>query len=212
MARRGHPALRSARRDIKAMPDAAQDDIAALRKDVAALELRAEQIGQAMLYRLVPTLGEPAASPPRSAIRHNIAVLLARARKDCSATDRSRIRAVVWQNRTEAERVRHRSRREHAYGKRSAWKNADAAARDPGVCGRRAGRRRRAGTGLSGAADPGDRAVRGRQRQRRRHAASCSTGWARRSASRSSSTTARAPAATPARRLRRGPRPTATRW
>lgn len=64
------------RRDIKARPDAAQDDIAALRKDVVALELRAEQIGQAMLYCLVSALGEPAASTAEIAIRHNISLLL----------------------------------------------------------------------------------------------------------------------------------------
>ncbi len=47
-----HP-LRAARRGIKAL-SAADDEIATLRKDVAALELRAEQVEQAMLYRMAP--------------------------------------------------------------------------------------------------------------------------------------------------------------
>jgi uncharacterized protein (TIGR02444 family) len=67
--------IRAVRRDIKARPDAAQDDVAALRQDVAALELRAEQIEQAMLFRLVSALGEPAATPGEIAIRHNISLL-----------------------------------------------------------------------------------------------------------------------------------------
>ena len=57
MARDGDPPLRAARRGIKTLAEAADDDVAALRKDVAALELRAEQIEQAMLYRMAPTLG-----------------------------------------------------------------------------------------------------------------------------------------------------------
>ena len=44
--------LRAARRGIKTLPEMADDDVAALRKDVAALELRAEQIEHAMLYRV----------------------------------------------------------------------------------------------------------------------------------------------------------------
>jgi uncharacterized protein (TIGR02444 family) len=69
--------LRSARRGIKTVADAADDGVAALRKDVAALELRAEQIAQAMLYRLAPTFGEPvAATSADEAIHSNIAALL----------------------------------------------------------------------------------------------------------------------------------------
>jgi uncharacterized protein (TIGR02444 family) len=68
--------LRSARRGIKAIADATEEDVAALRKDVAALELRAEQIAQAMLYRLAPTFGEPVASASAEAIHRNVAALL----------------------------------------------------------------------------------------------------------------------------------------
>lgn len=67
--------LRSARRGIKT--ETADEEVAALRKDVAALELRAEQIAQAMLYRLAPTFGEPvAAASVDAAIYSNIAALL----------------------------------------------------------------------------------------------------------------------------------------
>jgi uncharacterized protein (TIGR02444 family) len=68
--------MRAVRRDIKAMADAAQDDIAALRKDVAALELRAEQIEQARLYHLVSALDGAAATTAEIAIRHDISLLL----------------------------------------------------------------------------------------------------------------------------------------
>jgi uncharacterized protein (TIGR02444 family) len=71
--------MRGVRRDIKAMPDSANDDVAALRKDAAALELRAEQVEQAMLYRLMPTLSAPpAATTAEDATRRNVSALLDR--------------------------------------------------------------------------------------------------------------------------------------
>ena len=73
-----HP-LRGVRGDIKAMPDSTNEAVAALRKDAAALELRAEQIEQAMLYRLMPTLSAPpTATTAESATRRNVSALLAR--------------------------------------------------------------------------------------------------------------------------------------
>ena len=63
--------LRGVRRDIKARADAADDDIAALRKDVAALELRAEQIEQAMLYGMAATFDD-ATVTAEAAIRRNV--------------------------------------------------------------------------------------------------------------------------------------------
>jgi uncharacterized protein (TIGR02444 family) len=63
--------LRAARRGMKAWSDA---DIAALRKDVAALELRAEQIEQAMLFSIAPETAATATAD--EAIRRNIALLL----------------------------------------------------------------------------------------------------------------------------------------
>ena len=49
------PPLRAARRGIKTLPEMADADVAALRNDVAALELRAEQIEHAMLHGMVAT-------------------------------------------------------------------------------------------------------------------------------------------------------------
>ena len=71
--------LRGVRRDIKTRADAAQEDIAALRKEVATLELRAEQLEHAMLYGTAATLNDPSATvTPQIAIRHNISHFLAR--------------------------------------------------------------------------------------------------------------------------------------
>ena len=68
--------LRAARRGIKTLPEVADADVAALRKDVAALELRAEQIEHAMLYQLVPALS-PATGPAATgeAMRRNVSAL-----------------------------------------------------------------------------------------------------------------------------------------
>ena len=68
--------LRAVRRDIKARADAAQQDIAALREAAAALELRAEQIEQAMLWGLAATF-EEATVRPEVAIRRNVSLLRA---------------------------------------------------------------------------------------------------------------------------------------
>jgi uncharacterized protein (TIGR02444 family) len=73
-----HP-MRGVRRGIDAMPDSTNDAVAALRKDAAAVELRAEQIEQAMLYRLMPTLSAaPVATTAESATRRNVSALLSR--------------------------------------------------------------------------------------------------------------------------------------
>jgi hypothetical protein len=67
--------LRAARRGIKTLPEMADADVAALRKDVAALELRAEQIEHAMLYRLVPALGSTSGTAAEDAMRRNVSAL-----------------------------------------------------------------------------------------------------------------------------------------
>ena len=67
--------LRAARRGIKILPQAADDDVAALRKDVAALELRAEQIEHAMLHQLVPTLDSATGTAAEEAMRRNVSAL-----------------------------------------------------------------------------------------------------------------------------------------
>ncbi len=67
--------LRASRQALKVMPEMAHGEVAQLRKDIAALELRAEQIEQALLYRWAATIprGAVAAS---EAVRGNVACLL----------------------------------------------------------------------------------------------------------------------------------------
>ena len=67
--------LRIARRGIKALPQMADDEVAALRKDVAALELRAEQIEHAMLFAMAPTLGCAGSVAAGEAMSRNVAAL-----------------------------------------------------------------------------------------------------------------------------------------
>lgn len=67
--------LRAARRGIKTLPQAADDDVAALRKDLAALELRAEQIEHAMLYQCVGALDSATGTAPGEATHRNVSAL-----------------------------------------------------------------------------------------------------------------------------------------
>ena len=67
--------LRAARRGIKTLPQMADADVAALRKDVAALELRAEQIEHAMLYAVASTLGSASGTTAEEAMRRNVSAL-----------------------------------------------------------------------------------------------------------------------------------------
>ena len=67
--------LRAARRGIKTLPQMADADVAALRKDVSALELRAEQIEHAMLYAMAATLGPTTTVAPLEAMRCNVSAL-----------------------------------------------------------------------------------------------------------------------------------------
>jgi hypothetical protein len=85
------------RRDIKTRPDAGQDDIAALRKDVAALELRAEQLEQAMLYAMAADLTESTMTA-EIATRHNISLLLNRQSTASAAPTERLIEAALAQD------------------------------------------------------------------------------------------------------------------
>jgi uncharacterized protein (TIGR02444 family) len=69
--------LRSSRRALKAMPEMAYSEVAQLRKDIAALELRAEQIEQALLYQWAAGMAQGEAAPAE-AIRANVGALLRR--------------------------------------------------------------------------------------------------------------------------------------
>jgi uncharacterized protein (TIGR02444 family) len=67
--------LRAARRGIRALAEAGHSDIATLRKDVAALELRAEQIEQALLFSMAPGAVD-ATLTPEQVIRRNLSAWL----------------------------------------------------------------------------------------------------------------------------------------
>ncbi len=69
--------LRTVRQDIKTMPAMTDDAVKDLRSDIARVELRAEQIEQAMLFALTPDLIDgPAATTIAEAVRHNVAFYL----------------------------------------------------------------------------------------------------------------------------------------
>jgi uncharacterized protein (TIGR02444 family) len=69
--------LRAVRRALKQRPDIDTDHVQAFRKQVAAAELKAEQIEQALLYRLADDIRQPAAEPHVAVAQTNLAVLLA---------------------------------------------------------------------------------------------------------------------------------------
>ena len=89
--------LRAVRRDIKTRPDAGQDDIAALRKDVAALELRAEQLEQAILCAMAADL-TASTMTAEIATRHNISLLLNRQSTASAAPTERLIEAALAQD------------------------------------------------------------------------------------------------------------------
>lgn len=75
--------LRTIRQDLKTMPAMAHDAVKHLRSEIARVELRAEQIEQAMLFdttdELIGGLIDGAATiPVAEATRHNVSVLLQR--------------------------------------------------------------------------------------------------------------------------------------
>lgn len=71
--------LRAARQNLKALPAMADPAVAALRKDIANNELRAEEIEQAMLFALAePLAGTGATASAAEAIRHNVSAFLER--------------------------------------------------------------------------------------------------------------------------------------
>jgi hypothetical protein len=70
--------LRAVRQRMKTLHEMAHDDVAALRKDVAAAELRAEQIEQAMLHAALPAVGTLAAAAQAQAVPANVDAYLQR--------------------------------------------------------------------------------------------------------------------------------------
>lgn len=71
--------LRAARENIKTLPEMAHDEVQALRKQVAAFELRAEQIEQALLHGWARALSAREDNgAPRDLVRRNLEVFLKR--------------------------------------------------------------------------------------------------------------------------------------
>jgi uncharacterized protein (TIGR02444 family) len=68
--------LRSVRRGLKQNPHITDVEVQALRKRVADAELFAEQVEQALLYRLADEIGPPVVEPD-IAVRRNVAAVLA---------------------------------------------------------------------------------------------------------------------------------------
>ena len=70
--------LRAVRHTMKPMPDMADDAVKALRKEVATLELRAEQIEQAKLFEIADAIARGANAASKGAVAANIAAFLRR--------------------------------------------------------------------------------------------------------------------------------------
>lgn len=80
--------LRSVRQTMKPMPEMADEAVQGLRKDIAAIELRAEQIEQALLFEETNALSANAvtADDAETAIRANITAFVQRNATGATAT------------------------------------------------------------------------------------------------------------------------------
>jgi len=80
--------LRAVRQAMKPMPEMADDVVKDLRKDIAAVELKAEQIEQALLFEETDALsaGATTADDAETAIRANITAFVQRNATDATAT------------------------------------------------------------------------------------------------------------------------------
>ena len=82
--------LRAVRQAMKPMPEITDDTVKALRKDIAAIELRAEQIEQAMLFEVAGQIcAGTAATSAEQAITANVTTFVQR-----NATDTTEIPAA----------------------------------------------------------------------------------------------------------------------
>jgi uncharacterized protein (TIGR02444 family) len=86
--------LRAVRQTLKMMPEIADPDVQALRKQVADTELRSEQIEQALLYRLADGFGQPSAAPGDRAARANVVTIFGRRGVDAAAFPLSKLIAA----------------------------------------------------------------------------------------------------------------------
>lgn len=70
--------LRAVRQRMKTMPEMGHAEAAALRKDIAGTELRAEQVEQAFLFAAAEDIGPAGSAPAAEAIGANVAAYLRR--------------------------------------------------------------------------------------------------------------------------------------
>lgn len=80
--------LRAVRQAMKPMPEMADEAVQGLRKDIATVELKAEQIEQALLFENAEALsaGAAMADDAETAIRANIVAFVQRNATDATAT------------------------------------------------------------------------------------------------------------------------------
>lgn len=83
--------LRAVRQTMKAMPDLADEAAKALRKEVAAVELRAEQIEQAKLFEMAGAVTHGATVEVGDAVEANVAGFLRRHAKGAESPSPPRL-------------------------------------------------------------------------------------------------------------------------
>ncbi|MCK9913453.1 TIGR02444 family protein [Microbacteriaceae bacterium K1510] len=98
-AQRWHEAavrpLRAVRQTMKPMPDMADDAVKALRKDIAAAELRAEQIEQAQLFEIADTIAQGVNTVTEGAVAANVTAFLRRQAKGAESPSPHRLIAAA---------------------------------------------------------------------------------------------------------------------
>lgn len=87
--------LRAVRQTMKPMPDMADDAVKALRKDIAAAELRAEQIEQAQLFEISDAIAQGANAATGDAVAANVAAFLHRHAKGAESPPPHRLIAAA---------------------------------------------------------------------------------------------------------------------
>ncbi|WP_162827207.1 TIGR02444 family protein [Pseudolabrys taiwanensis] len=83
--------LRAVRQTMKPMPEMADEAVKALRKEVAAVELRAEQIEQARLFEMADTVAHGATVEVGDAVEANVAAFLRRHAKGAESPSPPRL-------------------------------------------------------------------------------------------------------------------------
>jgi uncharacterized protein (TIGR02444 family) len=94
-------ALRRARDAVKAKPEMAHDEVKALREQILDVELRAEQVEQAMLFQAAAA--RPSAKTSSASVRANLRAYLARHRPDGASLSIERLVAAADEMKLKSE-------------------------------------------------------------------------------------------------------------